>query len=346
MSFLVLRLCPRSLFSVPKTLISCQHSKYPSVLQQQRFCSALNDAKLGNDVDTFEEFEENPAFHELFTSVDIDDIAGDDLDQKKSLQVLISELNMQIQTQRLVAPKCLTAAQWRKLLKFKSDKSRSSYLNKLYFLENKKESKATRSKERQEDLQKHREWKESNPREAVTTNSPISYGLHETTLFHRLYKQTMKQKYNFDLVMAMYFGPDLVVDCSYEKYMKPSEIYGCARQMLYMWSSNRADKNPFNLIFCNLNPEGKIIQHLTKLFHQTENDFSVLNLTEKSYTDLYPTKELVYLTPHCDEELEKYDGDSVYIIGTFQFVSSYSSFCYVSQFECANILNFFRSLCG
>lgn len=316
MTLPALRLSPRILFSALRKPISCLHSKYPPIVNQQRFCSALNDAKLGNNLDSFEEFEQISATDELFTSVDIDAIVGDDIDQKKSLQVFISELNMLMQTQRIVAPKRLTKAQWRQLLEMKNDEFRVSYLKRLYFKENRREVKAACSKERQENLKQYREWQESIPRVARSTNSPISYGLNQNSLFHRIYKQTMKQKQNFDLVLTMCFGPDLIVDCSYEKYMTSSEIFGCARQILYMWSANRDSKNPFNLIFCNLNPEGKIMKYLTRFFHEKEGDCFLLQFTEKSYTDLYSAKELVYLTPHCEEELEKYDGDSTYIIGT------------------------------
>lgn len=34
-----------------------------------------------------------------------------------------------------------------------------------------------------------------------------------------------------------------------------------------------------------------------------------------SYLEKYPREQLVYLTPHCQEELLTYDHDAVYIIG-------------------------------
>lgn len=40
-----------------------------------------------------------------------------------------------------------------------------------------------------------------------------------------------------------------------------------------------------------------------------------LNVHKSSYLDLFPKQNLVYLTPHCREELTTYDHDAIYIIG-------------------------------
>lgn len=39
--------------------------------------------------------------------------------------------------------------------------------------------------------------------------------------------------------------------------------------------------------------------------------------TSKSYLDLYPRDKLVYLTPHCRNELTTINIDDIYIIGKF-----------------------------
>lgn len=316
MALPVLRICPRLLFCTLSKPVSCPHLIYSPIVNQQRLCSGFNDDKLDDNVDSFGEFEEISATDVLFTNVDIDAIVGDDLEKKKSLQVFISEMNMLMQTQQLVAPKQLTPEQWLKLLKLRHEASRLGYLKRLFFKEKRKELRSFLSEEKRVSREQFRESKKNIPRVPRSTNSPLTYELGQTALFHRIQKPVMKQKQNFNLALTMCFGPDLVVDCSYEKYMTPAELFGCARQILFLWSTNRGNTNPFNLIFCNLSPEAKIMEHLRFFFHKTEGDCSMLNFTEKSYTDLYRTEELVYLTPHCEEELEKYDGNSVYIIGT------------------------------
>lgn len=40
-----------------------------------------------------------------------------------------------------------------------------------------------------------------------------------------------------------------------------------------------------------------------------------LHLHEKSYFEVFNKDQLVYLTPHCREELVDYDHDAIYIIG-------------------------------
>lgn len=40
-----------------------------------------------------------------------------------------------------------------------------------------------------------------------------------------------------------------------------------------------------------------------------------LNIHESSYLDVFPKDQLIYLTPHCREEMTKYDPDAVYIVG-------------------------------
>lgn len=40
-----------------------------------------------------------------------------------------------------------------------------------------------------------------------------------------------------------------------------------------------------------------------------------MNLNESSYLDLFPKDQLIYLTPHCREEMTTYDKNAIYIIG-------------------------------
>lgn len=40
-----------------------------------------------------------------------------------------------------------------------------------------------------------------------------------------------------------------------------------------------------------------------------------LNVHEKSYLNVFPKNQLVYLTPHSPEVMTNYDHDAIYIIG-------------------------------
>lgn len=40
-----------------------------------------------------------------------------------------------------------------------------------------------------------------------------------------------------------------------------------------------------------------------------------LNIHEDSYLNHFPKEKLVYLTPHCRNDLEEFNHDDIYIIG-------------------------------
>ena len=50
-------------------------------------------------------------------------------------------------------------------------------------------------------------------------------------------------------------------------------------------------------------------------FSQSQQPEYPLIINPKSYLKRYPKEQLVYLTPHCQEELLVYDHNAVYIIG-------------------------------
>lgn len=45
-----------------------------------------------------------------------------------------------------------------------------------------------------------------------------------------------------------------------------------------------------------------------------DTDFPI-NVHQESYLDLFPKERLVYLTPHCHNDLTTYNPDDIYIIG-------------------------------
>lgn len=40
-----------------------------------------------------------------------------------------------------------------------------------------------------------------------------------------------------------------------------------------------------------------------------------MNIHSQSYLDIFDKEQLVYLTPHCREEMDNYDHDAIYIVG-------------------------------
>lgn len=140
------------------------------------------------------------------------------------------------------------------------------------------------------------------------------YGIGNS-LFFRIRDKTMNEFYNSKLISAMLHEPIIVYDLGYDEYMEPFERENCAKQLLLSFSTNRIHEEPFNLYFCNVNNNSSIMQKLHKLIPQIYEPHFPLNITSKSYLEIFDKKQLVYLTPNAKTVLKKFDPNLIYIIG-------------------------------
>lgn len=113
----------------------------------------------------------------------------------------------------------------------------------------------------------------------------------------------------------MQFGQKIIFDCSYDQYMTRREANSAAKQLMISFADNRRHKDPFDLHFCNVNFNGETFNGLQRYIPNLRSPTFPTNLCEGSYLDLFPKEKLVYLTPHCRNDLTDYDPDSIYIIG-------------------------------
>lgn len=71
-----------------------------------------------------------------------------------------------------------------------------------------------------------------------------------------------------------------------------------------------------------------------------------LNLHEKSYLDVFPKEQLVYLTPHCRDVMKEFDHNAVYIIGAIVDKVNLNGLCsvllYIIVFRFRLIMNPFH----
>lgn len=141
------------------------------------------------------------------------------------------------------------------------------------------------------------------------------YGETTGNMLHRTQKLNFKSSEYFRLRQAMQFGEKLIFDCSYDEYMNDHEAKNAAEQLLHSFSANRKHREPFDLHFCNANFNGTIIKQLKKYIPGMGKKEFPLNIHEGSYLDLFPKKNIVYLTPHCRDDLTDYDPDIIYVIG-------------------------------
>ncbi|KAF0761853.1 mitochondrial ribonuclease P protein 1 [Aphis craccivora] len=279
---------------------------YPSSL---KFCTPVSSAsryyciKPEGSLDTL---DYEPSTSKLFDNIDYDLITGGDEETLSKLKRLILEIDLLYESGEQI-PSHLKIDQWQSLLQLSSRSSRMKQLRYLFLIEKKKENRIVRKLEkRAERLERY----ENEPK-----NDHIEYGLMRNSMFHRIYEKQMNSLYNYRLCEAMLYGQDILIDCSYDGHMSLKEQTNCAKQLLLMWSYNRTHKDPFNIIFCNVNKESTVFKCLSKTIPTIDDPTFPLNYTKQSYLDLYPREKLVYLTPHCNEELKEYNYDDVYIIG-------------------------------
>lgn len=242
----------------------------------------------------------------IYDNLDYDLITGGDDEALTKLKRLVLEIDLLYASGELI-PSSLKVDQWKNLLQLNSRSARMKHLKFLFLIEKKKENRIVRKLEkRAERLERY----ENEPE-----NEHIDYGLLRNSMFHRIYEKQINCYYNYRLCEAMLHGQDIVIDCSYEGHMSLKEQTNCAKQLLLMWSYNRTHRDPFNVVFCNVNKDGKVFKCLSKTMPTIDEPTFPLNYTEKSYLDLYPKDKLVYLTPHCNQPLKEYNHDDVYIVG-------------------------------
>lgn len=113
----------------------------------------------------------------------------------------------------------------------------------------------------------------------------------------------------------MLHEPIIIYDLGYDKYMEPFEQENCAKQLLLSFSINRFHEEPFNLYFCNAHNNSRIMQKLHMILPELYEPYFPLNITSKSYLEIFDKKKLVYLTPNAGTTLKKFDPNLIYIIG-------------------------------
>ncbi|XP_049858774.1 mitochondrial ribonuclease P protein 1 homolog [Schistocerca gregaria] len=229
-------------------------------------------------------------------------------DLEKKLKILNLEIDV-LRQEGAQVPENVNTEQWKELLSMPTRSKRLKYLKYLWKIEMKELSRLKKKQMRQQERLKGLEHA------GQEETAHIQYGLGKNTLFLRVYDTTINRFYNSRLLTAMMFGQKLVMDCSYDSQMVKREAQNCAKQLMMAFAENRLHDDPFDLHLCNINRESVTMQELHKFINPLYEDHFPLNLTENSYLDLFPKDKIVYLTPHCREELIHYDHEAVYVIG-------------------------------
>ncbi|XP_037052237.1 mitochondrial ribonuclease P protein 1 homolog [Bradysia coprophila] len=195
--------------------------------------------------------------------------------------------------------------QWDELLKLETKTARRKYYKYLFSKEQTDLNRQLRKEERKQRLVLEPPHEEPH----------ISYSLGRTTFLLRISKSTINTWRHNRLFRAVQFGEKLIFDCSYDEYMIRPEAITAAAQLTRTFSDNRKDGEPFDLHFCNVDFNSVTMKHLERQIPTMRNKEFPMNLHECSYLDLFPKEQLVYLTPHCNNDLTEFDPNKIYIVG-------------------------------
>lgn len=244
-----------------------------------------------------------------FSNVNIEAVAMGDEELMKKLKVIILEAEVMRQ-EGLRVPSSIDDEKWKELLHATSRSHRIKLLAFWFTNERKK----IKDKMKKEESRLRREADRDQIQLKKETDH-IYYGLGGCNMLMRVYDSSIDAFNNYKLIQAMMFGQNLIFDCSYDEHMNAKESTLCATQLKILFSENRIRDEPFNIHFCNVNKDGLVFRRFQKLVPTLYEPVFPINITDKSYLELFPKEKLVYLTPHCREQLRRFDSDDIYIIG-------------------------------
>ena len=216
------------------------------------------------------------------------------------------------------APRRMTDVQWVHLLSYEKQKDQIGYLSNLYRREKIREVARAASDIGNIQYRKIKQMEQERGPIEITTNGPIIYRLRHNTLFHRVLDPTIERFYHYKLLQAMMFSSRVIIDCGFENRMKEKEKDVIVARMIKMWGQNRNHSSPFHIQFCNLNPEGRLMQRFREYLPSMDDPAYPFFYSTKSYLELYPPERLVYLSSDAHRELKEFSGDEIYILGEWK----------------------------
>ncbi|XP_077299685.1 tRNA methyltransferase roswell [Arctopsyche grandis] len=252
--------------------------------------------------------EESPDMEKL--ELMVQEVCEGNPEKENKMRVLILELQIMKEDGRM-APDInfLKKKQWEYLIDLPTTNGRYKYLGFLFKISKSEENdKMKKEVKRNERLQMKEEQQHLNlPMEQ-------NYSLSGNSMFIRIYDKSVNRLYNFKTLQAMLYGQKIVLDCSYNEYMTKREEHSAAKQLTHLFSDNRIETDPFDIYFCNVNKKSEMMKQFFSFIPTAEMPDFPMRLHSESYLDLFPKEKLVYLTPHCRNDLV-YDPDDIYIIG-------------------------------
>ncbi|CAG2100357.1 unnamed protein product [Medioppia subpectinata] len=239
-------------------------------------------------------------------------------DQMNDIEMILSSYEYtKYETQEV--PSSLTLNDMKQLMGLKSGGQRNSYMNFLY----QKEIQSIHSK-RLRDIRKTLKEKELSDKwihmkdkrtGLLDDNGDIVYGLWHNSLFTRISPANIRRYSVHRLRSAALFGQNIVFDLSCDPQMSQTNCAKKLRQLVNAYQTNRFSfSQPFNLHFANIDYKSMVWDAVQENQLVANYPHFLSAFTPKSYLDLFDRKDLVYLSPKADRDLE-YESNKTYIIG-------------------------------
>ncbi|KAI0219891.1 RNA (guanine-9-)-methyltransferase domain-containing protein 1 [Lamellibrachia satsuma] len=256
-----------------------------------------NDTNSTDDVDDVTKISDDTGASALLRTLSAED--------EKRLKVLQLELDMW-QSTGIRVPDHMTDEMWTKVL-FECLTVHSRMKTYKYWF--KKEKAAENQRRKKAERQKIHAERVDKLKQQQTEGK---WSLKNTyMLFAR--ESVINMHYFNNLAYAMMHGQTLVFDFGFEDHMTDRELKELADQLTLCHGTNKLRMEPFHFHFCNLNPNGRFGQRLSKTF-PAYNQLP-MSVSSEDYLDLYPHDKLVYLSPNSKSILEKFDHNDIYIVG-------------------------------
>nr|XP_017212404.1 tRNA methyltransferase 10 homolog B isoform X1 [Danio rerio] len=131
----------------------------------------------------------------------------------------------------------------------------------------------------------------------------------DAQLSKRVIKAITKER----LEEARAAGLRLCVDLSMTEHLTHKEISRLAAQIRRLYGSNKKALQPFHVFLTELQEDSLLYKECVRM-----NDgfmHYLIDVTEESWFHLFPSEDVIYLTPDASEALESVEEDKIYILG-------------------------------
>ncbi|KAG8182116.1 hypothetical protein JTE90_002611 [Oedothorax gibbosus] len=297
-------------YSIAK--VATPSSKVTSVLPTTRSIHISTSLRSNSAVDVQEskpESSENQPLEELDSkAAKYAELASDEEKKKKILMILMEHQVAMLSGNKV--PQKISVNDMRELLTMFSFSSRIKYMNFMF----EKEIRRAADKRKKEIKQQEREiWLKE--KENIKPSEHIQYGIGHNTMILRVRKKSYLRHHNQRLANSVLFGQKFIIDLDYDCFMRKQDCNNCSEQLLELYSVNRRNQSPFDLMFCNVDHNGSTMYAFSRYMPNLYAPDNFITMTDLSYLDLYPREKLVYITPFAKEPMKTYDPNAVYIIG-------------------------------